>query len=67
MIIIRTAEINCVLVWEFLFPQFAFGTTFASILAYAGLDRLLLKPLDRERLRELLDTASGPDTNPLAA
>ena len=33
----------------------------------AGLDGLLLKPLDRERLRELLDTASGPGTNPLAA
>ena len=33
----------------------------------AGLDALLLKPLDRERLRELLDTASGPGTNPLAA
>jgi CheY-like chemotaxis protein len=33
----------------------------------AGLDGLLLKPLDRERLRELLDTTSGPGTNPLAA
>jgi CheY-like chemotaxis protein len=33
----------------------------------AGLDGFLLKPLDRERLRELLDTASGPGTNPLAA
>ena len=26
----------------------------------AGLDGLLLKPLDRERLREILDTACGP-------
>jgi PAS domain S-box-containing protein len=33
----------------------------------AGLDGLLLKPLDRERLSEILDTASGPDTSPLAA
>jgi CheY-like chemotaxis protein len=33
----------------------------------AGLDGLLLKPLDRERLREILDTACGPGTNPLAA
>jgi len=33
----------------------------------AGLDGLLLKPLDRERLRDILDTASGPGTNPLAA
>ena len=33
----------------------------------AGLDGLVLKPLDRERLREILDTASGPGTNPLAA
>jgi PAS domain S-box-containing protein len=33
----------------------------------AGLDDLLLKPLDRERLREILDTASAPGTNPLAA
>jgi CheY-like chemotaxis protein len=32
----------------------------------AGLDGLLLKPLDRERLREILDTA-GPGTSPLAA
>ena len=28
----------------------------------AGLDELLLKPLDRERLREILDTACGPGT-----
>jgi CheY-like chemotaxis protein len=33
----------------------------------AGLDELLLKPLDRERLREILDTACGPGTSPLAA
>ena len=33
----------------------------------AGLNGLLLKPLDRERLREILDTASGPGTSPLAA
>lgn len=33
----------------------------------AGLDGLLLKPLDRERLREILDTACGPGTSPLAA
>lgn len=33
----------------------------------AGLDALLLKPLDWERLREILDTASGTGTNPLAA
>jgi CheY-like chemotaxis protein len=33
----------------------------------AGLDGLLLKPLDRERLREILDTTRGPDTSPLAA
>jgi PAS domain S-box-containing protein len=33
----------------------------------AGLNGLLLKPLDRERLREIIDTASGPGTNPLAA
>jgi PAS domain S-box-containing protein len=33
----------------------------------AGLDGLLLKPLDRERLREILDGACGPGTNPLAA
>ena len=31
----------------------------------AGLDGLLLKPLDRERLREVLDAASG--ASPLAA
>jgi PAS domain S-box-containing protein len=33
----------------------------------AGLDDLLLKPLDRERLREILKTVSGPGANPLAA
>jgi signal transduction histidine kinase/CheY-like chemotaxis protein len=33
----------------------------------AGFDGLLLKPLDRERLREILDAASGPGANPLAA
>jgi PAS domain S-box-containing protein len=33
----------------------------------AGLDDLLLKPLDRERLREILDTAFGPGASPLAA
>jgi PAS domain S-box-containing protein len=33
----------------------------------AGLDGVLLKPLDRERLREILDTACGPGTSPLAA
>jgi PAS domain S-box-containing protein len=33
----------------------------------AGLDALVLKPLDRERLHEILDTISGPGTNPLAA
>jgi len=33
----------------------------------AGLDGLLLKPLDRERLREIVDTASGSGTSPLAA
>jgi CheY-like chemotaxis protein len=33
----------------------------------AGLDGLLVKPLDRERLREILDTASGAAPNPLAA
>jgi CheY-like chemotaxis protein len=33
----------------------------------AGLDGLLLKPLDHERLREVLDTACGPGTSPLAA
>jgi CheY-like chemotaxis protein len=33
----------------------------------AGLDGLLLKPLDRERLREILDTACGPGSSPLAA
>lgn len=33
----------------------------------AGLDDLLLKPLDRERLREILKPTSGPGANPLAA
>ncbi len=33
----------------------------------AGLDGLLVKPLDRERLREVLDAASGRTSNPLAA
>ncbi len=33
----------------------------------AGLDGLLVKPLDRERLREVLDTAPGTTANPLAA
>jgi CheY-like chemotaxis protein len=33
----------------------------------AGLDGLLVKPLDRERLREVLDTAVGTTANPLAA
>ena len=30
----------------------------------AGLDGLLLKPLDRERLREVLETACGPGSQP---
>ena len=33
----------------------------------AGLDGLLIKPLDRERLREALSTASARDFDPLAA
>jgi len=33
----------------------------------AGLDGLLVKPLDRERLREVLDATSRPSANPLAA
>jgi PAS domain S-box-containing protein len=33
----------------------------------AGLDGLLVKPLDRERLRELLDATSRPSAGPLAA
>jgi PAS domain S-box-containing protein len=33
----------------------------------AGLDGLLVKPLDRERLREILETCSGTAANPLAA
>jgi len=33
----------------------------------AGLDGLLVKPLDRERLREVLEAAQGRATNPLAA
>jgi hypothetical protein len=33
----------------------------------AGLDELLVKPLDRERLREVLNAASGRASNPLAA
>jgi CheY-like chemotaxis protein len=33
----------------------------------AGLDGLLVKPLDRERLREVLDAMSGQGANPLAA
>ena len=33
----------------------------------AGLDGLLVKPLDRERLREVLDTTSRPSADPLAA
>lgn len=33
----------------------------------AGLDGLLVKPLDRERLREVLDAASAGACNPLAA
>ena len=33
----------------------------------AGLDGFLVKPLDRERLREVLQAASEPASNPLAA
>jgi PAS domain S-box-containing protein len=33
----------------------------------AGLDGLLVKPLDRERLREVLDATLRPSANPLAA
>ncbi|HEY6023117.1 MAG TPA: ATP-binding protein [Pseudolabrys sp.] len=33
----------------------------------AGMDGLLVKPLDRERLREALEAASGKAPNPLAA
>ena len=33
----------------------------------AGLDDLLMKPLDRERLREVLEASSGAAANPLAA
>jgi CheY-like chemotaxis protein len=33
----------------------------------AGLDGLLVKPLDRERLREVLEAGSGTAANPLAA
>ena len=33
----------------------------------AGLDGLLVKPLDRERLREILEAASDQASNPLAA
>src|SRR5512139_152844 len=33
----------------------------------ADLDGILLKPLDRERLREILEAASKPGANPLAA
>jgi hypothetical protein len=33
----------------------------------AGLDGLLIKPLDRERLREALGTASARAFDPLAA
>jgi AmiR/NasT family two-component response regulator len=33
----------------------------------AGLDGLLIKPLDRERLREALSTASARAFDPLAA
>ena len=33
----------------------------------AGLDGLLVKPLDRERLREVLEAGSGTGANPLAA
>ncbi len=33
----------------------------------AGLDGLLVKPLDRERLREVLEAGSGSAANPLAA
>ena len=33
----------------------------------AGLDDLLMKPLDRERLREVLEANSGAAANPLAA
>jgi len=33
----------------------------------AGLDGLLIKPLDRERLREALSTASASAFDPLAA
>jgi PAS domain S-box-containing protein len=33
----------------------------------AGLDGLLVKPLDRERLREILEAGSGTAANPLAA
>ena len=33
----------------------------------AGLDDLLVKPLDRERLREVLNATSDRTSNPLAA
>jgi CheY-like chemotaxis protein len=33
----------------------------------AGLDGLVVKPLDRDRLREVLDAAPGAAPNPLAA
>jgi CheY-like chemotaxis protein len=33
----------------------------------AGLDGLLVKPLDRERLREVLEASAGGAANPLAA
>jgi CheY-like chemotaxis protein len=33
----------------------------------AGLDDLLVKPLDRERLREVINSASCGASNPLAA
>ena len=33
----------------------------------AGMDGLLVKPLDRERLREVLEAGSGSGANPLAA
>jgi AmiR/NasT family two-component response regulator len=39
-------------------------TTFART---AGLDGLLVKPLDRERLRDALNAASSHASDPLAA
>jgi PAS domain S-box-containing protein len=36
-------------------------------MAAAGLDGLVVKPLDRDRLREVLDAAPGAAPNPLAA